>query len=77
MTAARFAYLNAGEAARTKTDALMRGEVTASKEAMQLLESLESRMERKHLKGSVSAAKHFLQSLKTRNDELRHIRPAS
>lgn len=72
MTAARLAYLNAGEAARTKTDALMRGEITASKEAMQLLESLESRMERKHLKDSLSATKHFLQSLKTPNNDLRY-----
>lgn len=72
MTATRLAYLNAGEAARAKTEALMRGEITASKEASQLIESLESRMERKHLKDSVSATKHFLQSLKTPNDDLKY-----
>lgn len=72
MTAARLAYVNAGDAARTKTDALMRGEVAPSKEAMQLVESLESRMERKDLKDSLSATKHFLQSLKTPNEDLRY-----
>lgn len=72
MTAARLAYLNAGEAAKTKTDALMRGEIAPSKEATQMVGSLESRMERKHLKDSVSATKHFLQSLKTPNDDLRY-----
>ncbi len=72
MTAARLAYLTAGEAARTKTDALMRGEIAPSKEAVQLVESLESRMERKDLKDSLSATKHFLQSLKTPNDDLRY-----
>lgn len=72
MTATRLAYVNAGEAARAKTEALKRGEITASKEASQLIESLESRMERKHLKDSVSATKHFLQSLKTPNGDLRY-----
>ncbi len=72
MTAARLAYLNAGDAARTKTDALMRGEIVPSNEAVQLVESLESRMERKEPKDSLSATKHFLQSLKTPNDDLRY-----
>lgn len=72
MTAARLAYLNAGDAARTKTDALMRGEIVPSNEAVQLVESLESRMERKDVKDSLSATKHFLQSLKTPNDDLRY-----
>lgn len=72
MTAARLAYLNAGDAARSKTDSLKRGEITPSKEALRLVESLEERMERKHLKDSLSATKHFLQSLKTPNDDLRY-----
>ena len=72
MTATRLAYLNAGDAARTKTNALMRGEIKPSKEATHLVESLESRMGRTHLKDSVSATKHFLHSLKTPNDELRY-----
>jgi hypothetical protein len=72
MTAVRLAYLNTGDAAREKTAALMRGEITPSKEAIQLVESLESRKEREHLKDAVSATKHFLQSLKTSNDDLRY-----
>lgn len=72
MTSVRLAYLNAGDAAREKTAALMRGEITPSKEAMQLVESLESRKERESLKDAVSATKHFLQSLKTSNDDLRY-----
>ncbi len=72
MTAARLAYSNAGESARTKTDSLMRGEINPSKEAMQLIGSLESRLERRNSTDSLSATKHFLQSLKTPNDELRY-----
>jgi hypothetical protein len=72
MTALRLAYSNSGNAARTKTDALMRGEIEPSKEAMQLIESLESRLERRRPTDSLSATKHFLQSLKTPNEELRY-----
>ncbi|HMO82467.1 MAG TPA: hypothetical protein PKD24_16960 [Pyrinomonadaceae bacterium] len=72
MTALRLAYSNSGIAARTKTAALMRGEIEPSKEAMQLIESLGSRLERRHSTDSLSATKHFLQSLKTPNEELRY-----
>lgn len=50
----------------------MRGEISPSQEAAQLIDSLESRLGRRHLKDSVSATRHFLQSLKTPNDELRY-----
>lgn len=72
MTALRLAYSNSGNAARTKTAALMRGEIEPSKEAMSLIESLESRLERPSSTDSLSATKHFLQSLKTPNEELRY-----
>lgn len=72
MTAARLAYANVGESARTKTDSLMRGEIDPSREAMQLIGSLESRLERRNSSDSLSATKHFLQSLKTSHDELRY-----
>lgn len=72
MTAAKLSYLSVGNDAKTKTDALMRGEISPSQEAAQLIDSLESRMGRRHLKDSLSATKHFLQSLKTPNEELRH-----
>ncbi len=72
MTAVRLAYSNAGDAARTKTDALLRGEITPGPEALQLIDSLESRLERRRSTDSLSATKHFLQSLKTPNDELKY-----
>lgn len=72
MTATRLAYLNAGDAAKVKTEALLRGEIAPSREAIHLVESLESRMGRRNLKDSVSATKHFLQSLKTPDAELRY-----
>lgn len=75
MTALRLAYSNSGNAARTRTDALMRGEIEPSKEAMSLIESLESRLERRRSTDSLSATKHFLQSLKTPNEELRYKNP--
>src|SRR5690606_32276046 len=49
-----------------------RGEISPGPEAAQLIESLESRLGRRQLKDSVSATKHFLQSLKTPNAELRY-----
>jgi hypothetical protein len=72
MTATRLSYLSVGNDAKTKTDALMRGEISPSQEAAQLIDSLESRMARRQLKDSLSATKHFLQSLKTPNEELRY-----
>jgi hypothetical protein len=72
MTAAKLSYLSVGNAARTKTDALMRGEIPPGPEAAQLIDSLESRLGRRHLKDSLAATKHFLESLKTPNDELRY-----
>lgn len=72
MTAVRLAYSNAGDAARTKTDALIRAEITPSPEAQQLIDGLESRMGRRFAKDSLSATRHFLQSLKTPNSELRY-----
>jgi hypothetical protein len=72
MTAAKLSYLCVGSSARMKTEALMRGEISPSPEAAQLIDSLESRIERRHLKDSLAATKHFLQSLKTPNDELRY-----
>lgn len=72
MTAAKLSYMSVGNEAKTKTDALMRGEIMPSPEAAQLIESLESRVGRRQVKDSVSASKHFLQSLKTPNSELRY-----
>lgn len=72
MTAAKLSYMSAGSDARTKTEALMNGEILPSPETARLIESLESRLERRRMKDSISATKHFLQSLKTSNSELRY-----
>ena len=72
MTAAKLSYLSVGNDAKTKTDALMHGDILPSPEAAQLIDSLESRLGRRHLKDSLAATRHFLQSLKTPNDELRY-----
>jgi len=72
MTAAKLSYLSVGNDAKTKTDALMRSEIPPSQEATQLIDSLESRLGRRQLKDSLAATRHFLQSLKTPNDELRY-----
>lgn len=72
MTALRLSYANSGNAARTRTEAMIRGEIAPGKEAFRLIESLESRLERRSLTDSLSATKHFLQSLRTSNDELRY-----
>lgn len=72
MTAAKLSYLSVGNDAKIKTDSLMRGEISPGPEASQLIDSLESRLGRRQLKDSVSATRHFLQSLKTSNEELRY-----
>ncbi len=71
MIATKLNYAGNGVAAKAKTEALIRGEIAPSPEAQELIESLESRMERRYLGDSLSATKHFLQSLKTPNEELR------
>lgn len=72
MTAAKLSYVSVGTDAMTKTDALMRGEISPSREAAKMIDSLESRLARRQLKDSLAATRHFLQSLKTPNHELRY-----
>lgn len=71
MIVAKLNYAGDRETTKARTEALKRGDIAPSPEAQQLIESLESRMERKYLNDSLSATKHFLQSLKTPNEELR------
>lgn len=71
MISTKLNYAGDGAATRAKTEALRRGEIVASPEALKLVDSLESRMERRYLADSLSATKHFLQSLKTPNEDLR------
>ena len=71
MIVAKLSYAGDGVAHKTRTDALLRGEIVASPEAKQLIDSLESRMARRYADESLSGTKHFLQSLRTPNEELR------
>jgi len=72
MIVAKLNYAGDGAAHKRRTDALLKGEIIASPEAQKLVDSLESRMGRTYLDESLSATKHFLQSLKTPNEELRY-----
>lgn len=72
MTVARLAYSHSGASRRTMTDALMKGEIKPGEEAQRLVESLEGRLGRWHLKDSISATKHFLESIRTPNSELKY-----
>ena len=71
MILAKLNYAGDGHAQKRRTDALLKGEIAASPEAQRLIDSLESRMGRRYADESLSATKHFLQSLKTPNSELR------
>lgn len=71
MTALRLSYAHAGASRRAMTESLIKGEINASPEANKLIESLESRLVRRELKDSISATKHFFESLKTPNENLK------
>ncbi len=72
MIVAKLNYAGDGVSRNAKTEALLKGEITPGPEAKRLVDSLESRMGRNYLDESLSATKHFLQSLKTPNEELRY-----
>ncbi len=72
MTVSRLAYSHAGVSRKATTNALMRSEILPSPEARTLIDSLESRLERRYEKDSISATKHFLESLRTPDQELRY-----
>ena len=71
MTVARLSYAHAGASRRQATESLLKGEIQPSAEACQLIESLESRLNRRELKDSISATRHFFESLKTPNENLK------
>lgn len=72
MIVAKLNYAGDGVSRNAKTEALLKGELMPGPEAGKLVESLESRMGRNYIEESLSATKHFLQSLRTPNDELRY-----
>jgi hypothetical protein len=71
MTIARLSYAHAGASRRAVTESLLKGEIQPSAESSQLIESLESRLNRRELKDSISATRHFFESLKTPNENLK------
>lgn len=72
MTVARLSFAHSGESRRQSTESLLRGEIKPSAEAQKLIDSLEARLERRELKDSISATKHFFESLKTPNENLKY-----
>lgn len=68
MTVARLSYAHAGASRRQATESLLKGEIQPSAEASRLIESLESRLSRREFKDSISATRHFFESLKTPNE---------
>lgn len=72
MTVARLSFAHSGESRRQATESLLRGEIKPSPEAQKLIDSLEARLERRELKDSISATKHFFESLKTPNENLKY-----
>lgn len=72
MTVARLSYAHSGESRRQMTEGLLKGEIKPSPEAQKLIDSLDSRLERRELKDSMLATKHFFESLKTPNENLKY-----
>jgi uncharacterized phage-like protein YoqJ len=72
MTVARLSFAHAGESRRRMTEALIKGEIKPSPEAQKLIDSLESRLTRAKLQDSIGATRHFFESLKTPNENLKY-----
>jgi len=72
MTAVRLSYAHTGASRRAMTESLLKGEIKPSPEAQKLIESLESRIQRREIQDSLSATKHFFESVKTPNELLKH-----
>jgi len=75
MTVARLAYSHAGESRRMTAKALIKGEIQPSPEARSLIVSLEERLDRRYLADSIAATKHFLESIRKPDGELRYKNP--
>lgn len=72
MTAARLSFAHSGASRRSMTESLIKGEINPSPEAQKLIESLESRLQRRDINDSLLATKHFFESIKSPNDALKH-----
>lgn len=72
MTATRLSYAHSGASRRALAQSLLKGEISPSPEAQKLIESLESRLQRREIKDSLLATKHFCLSIKTPNERLKY-----
>ena len=72
MTVARLSFAHSGESRRRMTEALIKGEIKPSPEAQKLIDSLESRLTRAKLQDSIGATRHFFESLKAPNENLKY-----
>ena len=72
MTATRLSFAHSGESRKLLTESLVKGEIKPSPEASKLIDSLQSRLERRDLENAISATKHFFESLKTPNESLKY-----
>ncbi|HRH45096.1 MAG TPA: hypothetical protein PKY82_25890, partial [Pyrinomonadaceae bacterium] len=70
MSVLKYNFAHYTEAKRRMTDALETGKLEPSAEAKKLVESLESRLGRRHLQTRQKATKHFFESLRTENNQL-------
>lgn len=71
MTAARLSYAHTGASRRQMTESLLKGEISPSPEARKLIESLQSRLQRRDIKDSLLATRHFFESIKSPEKELK------
>ena len=72
MTATRLSYAHTGASRRAMTESLLKGEIKPSPEADKLIVSLESRLQRREIKDSLLATKHFFESIKSPNELLKY-----
>ncbi len=72
MTALKISFSHTGESRHSMTESLQKMELKPSPEATKLIESLESRLNRRDIKDSISATKHFFESIKTPNESLKY-----
>jgi hypothetical protein len=72
MTALKLSFSHTGASRHSMTESLLKGEIKPSLEATKLIESLESRLNRRDVKDSISATRHFFESLKTPNESLKY-----
>jgi uncharacterized protein YeaO (DUF488 family) len=72
MTAARLSFAHSGASRRAMTESLLKSEITPSPEAQKLIKTLESRLNRPNINNSLLATKHFFESVKTPNEQLKY-----